>query len=173
MIALVLKLLQNLVNALNSEGSPFQVAAGIAFGACLGLTPIANLHNVVVFLLVMILNVSMAGFWLGWALFVPVGFLLDPLFDAIGQALLGSAGLRPLWTSLTNMAVVPFTNFNNSVVLGSFVFWIVAFVPILLLARWGVAKYRSTLYERLKKTKLFQAVTASKLYAVYQMFWPT
>ena len=172
MIALILKLLQNMVAALNSEGSPFQVAAGIAFGACLGLTPIANLHNAVVFLLVMILNVSMAGFWLGWALFVPVGFLLDPLFDSIGRSLLESTALRPLWTSLTNMPVLPFTNFNNSVVLGSFVFWVVAFVPLLLLAKWGVAKYRASLYERLKKTRFFQAVTASKLYAVYQWFHP-
>ena len=172
MIALILKLLQNMVAALNSEGSPFQVAAGIAFGACLGLTPIANLHNVAVFLLVMILNVSMAGFWLGWALFVPVGFLLDPLFDRIGQSLLESGALRPLWTSLTNMPVVPFTNFNNSVVLGSFVFWVVAFVPLLFLAQWGVARYRASIYERLKKTKFFQAVTASKLYGVWQWFHP-
>ena len=173
MIAIVLKLLQQLVAALNSEGTPFQVAAGIACGACLGLTPIANLHNVAIFLLVMVLNVSMAGFWLGWGAFVPVGFLLDPLFDRLGQALLESAALRPLWTSLTNMPVVPFTNFNNSVVLGSLVFWVVGFVPILLLAKWGVAKYRATLLERLKQTRLFKAVTASKLYTMYQMLWPT
>ena len=173
MIALALRLLQQLVKALNSEGTSFQVAAGIALGACLGLTPIANLHNVAVFLVVMILNVSMAGFWLGWGAFVPVGFLLDPLFDRLGQALLESAALRPLWTSLTNMPVVPFTNLNNSVVLGSFVFWIVGFVPILLLAKWGVATYRATLLERLKRTKLFKAIGASKLYNLYTTLWPT
>lgn len=169
---LFLKLLKSLVSALNSEGTPFQVAAGIAMGACLGLTPIGNLHNVVVVLLAMILNVSLAGFSLGWALFVPVGFALDPLFDRVGNALLGNPSLAPLWTSLTNAPVMPFTNFNNTVVLGSFVCWLVAFVPLLLLSRWGVAKYRATIYERLKKTRFFQALNASSAFQVYRWFRP-
>ena len=98
-----LKLLQSLVSALSSKGTPLQVAAGIALGACLGLTPIGNVHNAVVFLLALILNVSLAGFSLGWALFVPVGFALDPLFDAIGRGLLSAHGLTPLWTKLTSV----------------------------------------------------------------------
>src|SRR5262245_5252424 len=103
---LFLKLLQAMIKALNSQGTPGQVAAGIAFGAALGLTPIASLHNLVIVLLVLVLNVSLAGFSLGWALFVPVGFLLDPLFDAIGNSLLGSPGLTPLWTRLANTPVI-------------------------------------------------------------------
>jgi len=51
---LPLKLLQQLVRTLNSDGTPGQVAAGIALGAAFGLTPL------------------------------PAGFALDPLFDAIG-----------------------------------------------------------------------------------------
>jgi uncharacterized protein (TIGR03546 family) len=169
---LFVKLLKSLVSALNSEGTPFQVAAGIAMGACLGLTPIGSLHNVVVVLLAMILNLSLAGFSLGWALFVPVGFALDPLFDRIGHALLGSRSLAPFWTSLTNAPVMPFSNFDNTVVLGSFVFWAVTFVPLLLVWRWAVAKYRATVYERLKKTKFFQALEASQLVHYYRWFRP-
>jgi uncharacterized protein (TIGR03546 family) len=169
---LVLKLLQYLVKALNSEGTPFQVAAGIAMGACLGLTPIGNLHNVGVVLLAMILNVSLAGFSLGWALFVPVGFVLDPLFDHIGHALLGNPSLAPFWTTLTNAPVMPFSNFDNTVVLGSFVCWAVTFVPLLLLSRWAVATYRARVYERLKKTRFFEVLSASKLVDVYRWFQP-
>ena len=172
MIALVLKLVQQLVKALNSEGTPLQVALGIALGACLGLTPIGSLHNAALFLLVLVLNVSLAGFWLGWGVFVPFGFLLDPLFDRIGHALLAADALRPLWTALTNLPVVPFTNFNNTVVLGSFVFWLAALVPILLGAKWAIAKYRATIYERLRRTRAFKAVTASQLYRVYRLFQP-
>src|SRR3989442_4709727 len=103
---LFLKLLQSIVKALNSEGTPRQVAAGIALGAALGLTPIASLHNLVIVLVAMLLNVSVAGFTMGWTVFVPVGFLLDPLFDAMGQALLGAPALRNLWTTMYNMPVV-------------------------------------------------------------------
>jgi uncharacterized protein (TIGR03546 family) len=169
---LVLKLLQSLVKALNSEGTPRQVAGGIALGAALGLTPIANLHNLVIAFVAMLLNVSLAGFSLGWMLFVPAGFALDPLFDAVGRALLGAPVLRGLWTTLSNLPVVPFTRFNNSVVLGSLVCWLVLLVPIYLLATWAVARYRATLYERLAKTRFFQAVKASALVQYYHWLRP-
>ncbi len=165
---LFLKLIQQLVAALNSEGTPGQVAAGIALGAVFGITPLMNLHNLVLFGLALILNVSMPGVFLGWAVFVPIGFALDPLFNAVGTSLLSAASLNGLWTTLYNIPVVPFTNFNNTVVLGSFVCWLVAFVPFYFLFRWGVARYRATIYERLKKMRFFQMITASKLYTTYR-----
>lgn len=165
---LFLKLIQQLVKALNSDGTPGQVAAGMALGAVFGLTPLMNLHNLVLFGCALIFNVSMPGVFLGWTLSVPVGFALDPLFNAVGTWLLGAAALRPLWTALYNMPVVPFTNFNNTVVLGSFVCWAVLFLPLFFLARWAVTKYRATLLERLRKMRFFQAVTASGWYSTYK-----
>lgn len=169
---LLLKILQKLVSALNSEGTPFQVGAGVAMGAALGLTPLVNLHNVIIALAALLLNVSLAGFFLGWTLLLPFGFILDPLFDRIGSALLAAPSLRGLWTSLYNMPVIPYTNFNNSIVLGSLVFWALMFVPILLGAKYGVTKYRERIYSRLVKTRLFGAVKASKLYQTYRLFRP-
>lgn len=170
---LLVKLLQSLVKALNSDGTPGQVAAGIALGAVLGLTPLMNLHNLVLFSLAIVINVSFPGVMLGWAVFVPVGFVLDPLFDAVGRALLvGLPPLTPFWTWCYNAPVVPLTNFNNTIVLGSFVCWAVAFVPLFFLLRWAVAKYRATVYERLKRTRAFQAVKASQLYNLYTLFRP-
>lgn len=165
---LFLKLLQQLVKALNSEGTPGQVAAGIALGAVFGLTPLMNLHNLVLFGFALILNISMAGVFLGWMVFVPIGFALDPLFNAVGTALLGAPSLRSLWTTFYNVPVVPFTNFNNTVVLGSLVCWLVAFVPLFFLARWAVARYRAVVLERLRKMRFFQLVAASKLVTTYR-----
>ena len=165
---LFLKLIQQLVKALNSDGTPGQVAAGIALGAVFGLTPLMNLHNLVLFGCALIFNLSLPGVFLGWTLSVPVGFALDPLFGAVGSALLGAPALRGLWTTLSNTPVVPFTNFNNSVVLGSFVVWVVLLLPIFFLARWGVAKYRERVYERLRRMRFFQAVTASGWYSTYK-----
>jgi uncharacterized protein (TIGR03546 family) len=159
---------------LNSEGTPGQVAAGLALGSALGLTPLMNLHNLVILAAVMLFNVSFPGAMLGWALGIPLGFVLDPVFDALGRALLlGTPALVPLWTRLANTPVVALTNFNNTIVLGSFVCWAVATVPIYFLARWGVARYRATLYPRLARTKAFRAVTASKLYNAYKLFRPS
>lgn len=168
----IVKLLQALIKALHSEGTPGQVAAGLALGSILGLTPLLSLHNAVVFALIVMLNVSFAGAMLGWALFVPVGFLLDPLFDKVGHTLLFTPSLTSFWTSLYNTPVVPLTNFNNTVTLGSFVTSLVLFVPFFPVFRWAVARYRATIGERVKQSKWYRAVTASKLYNVYRLFKP-
>lgn len=166
-------LLRKLLKTLNSEGTPNQIAAGIAIGAVLGLTPIANLHNLVLFSIVLLTRVSLSGVFLGWALFVPVGFLLDPQFNAIGEWLLiDNVSMASMWEGWYNTPVIAFTNFNNTVVLGSFICWLVLTLPIFFIARIGVIQYRKHLYERLTDTKLFKTVKASKLYKYYRWFKP-
>ena len=170
---LLLKLVQSLIKALHSEGTPGQLAAGLALGSILGLTPLWNIHNAIVFALIVVLNVSFAGALLGWALFVPVGFLLDPAFDWIGRTLLlETPALRPLWTALYNAPVAPLTGFNNTVVLGSLVFALALWLPLFFASRWGVVRYRATVADRLKRSALYRMVTASKLYNLYRLFRP-
>lgn len=171
MFALV-KLIQSLFGALHSEGTPGQLAAGIVLGSFLGLTPLLNIHNAVIFAALVLLNVSFAGGMLGWALAIPFGFLLDPLFDWIGHGLLLAPSLRGLWTSSYNMPVVPLTNFNNTVVLGSVVFAIVLAVPLFFVVRRGVVRYRATIGERVRQSRFYKAVMASKVYNVYKIFRP-
>jgi len=169
----LLKLVQSLIKTLHSEGTPGQVAAGIALGSVLGLTPLVNVHNLLIAALILVLNVSVGGAMLGWALFLPAGFLLDPLFDRIGrQLLLETPALEPLWTAWFNTPVLPYTNFNNTIVLGSFVTWLALALPIFFAARYGVARYRATLGERVRRSRFYNAVTASKAYNVYTWLRP-
>lgn len=170
MIAL-LKLLQSLVKTLHSDGTPHQIAMGLALGAALGLTPLVNVHNVAVLVLLMLLNVSFGAGLLGWALFTPVGFLLDPLFHRIGRTLLlDTPALQPLFTAWDHTPLVPFTNFGNTVVLGSVIGWLMLFVPIYLLGRVAVVRYRTTYGARVQRWRIVQAVKASKVYDVWQWF---
>jgi uncharacterized protein (TIGR03546 family) len=168
----LLKLIQSIIKTLHSAGTPGQVAAGMALGSALGLTPILSLHNLVIFSLVVLLNVSFGGGMLGWMLFVPVGFLLDPLFDKIGLSLLTAPSFRPFWTDWTNTPILPFTDFNNTIVLGSFVSWAVLAIPIFFAARYGVARYRATVGERVRQSRFYKALTASQVYNLYKMFRP-
>ena len=169
----LLKLVRSLFNTLHSDGSPGQIAAGVALGAALGLTPIANVHNVLVFLLLAVLNVSFAAGLLAWGVFVPVGFLLDPVFDRIGHWLLvDTQSLRPLWTAWDNVPGLALTNFNNTVVLGSVVAWLLLFLPIYFLARFGVLRYRATIGARVRQSRFYKALQASQVYNVYTWFRP-
>ena len=169
----IVKLIQSLVKALNSEGTPGQVAAGMAMGACLGLTPLLNLHNLLIVAVILFFRVSVPGAMLGWLIFTPVGFLLDPVFDRVGAALiLDTAALRDVWSTAYNAPVVALANPTNTIVVGSFAGWVVLAVPIFFLARWGVGRYRRTIYERYKDAKLFRAIRGSKLYNFYRLFRP-
>lgn len=169
----ILKIIQSLFKALNSEGTPGQVAAGIAVGSVLGLTPLLSLHNLLVVAAIALFNLSVPGAIVGWLLAVPLGFLLDPVFDRVGLWLLTDVlALVPLWTTVYNTPIIALAKLNNSVVMGSLAGWVVLSVPIYLVGRVGVGWYRATIYPRLERMKLFKAVRASKLFNVYRLFHP-
>ena len=169
----IIKFIQSLVKALNSEGTPAQVAAGIAFGACLGLTPLISLHNLLIVGVILFFRVSVPGSTLGWLIFTPVGFALDPVFHSLGTSLLAeNAALRPLWIALYNTPVLALGNPTNTIVVGSLVGWVISAVPIYFLARAGVGLYRREVYERYRDAKVFKALRASRLYGAYRVLRP-
>jgi uncharacterized protein (TIGR03546 family) len=170
----LIKLVQSLVKALNSEGTPGQVAAGIAMGACVGLTPLLSLHNLLIVGVILFFRVSVPGAMLGWMIFTPVGFALDPIFDAIGTSLLAdTSALRGVWVFLYNTPVIALGNPTNTIVVGSVVTWVVTAVPIFFVMRWAVGRYRTKVYERYKDAKVFRALRASKAYNLYRLFRPS
>ena len=166
----LLKLIQSFLRTLHSDGTPAQIAAGFAIGAALGLTPLFNIHNALVIVALCLLNVSFGAGMLAMALLAPFGFILDPVFNAVGGALLNAEALRSLWEFLDNTPVFALSNFNNTVVLGSIVVWLILSAPLYFLARRAVVGYRSTLGERIRRSRAYKAVRASRLYNIYTWF---
>jgi uncharacterized protein (TIGR03546 family) len=79
--------------------------------------------------------------------------------------------LAPIFTVLYDTPLVPFTRFNNSMVLGGLLMGLLAYTPVFVLVRVLVKSYRKNLQPRLAKSravhlllkmplvgKLFQAV---------------
>ena len=170
---LILKFLQTLLKALNSDGTPGQVAMGMAIGLCFGLTPLASLHNLLVLAIAMLTTVSFPGVFLGWAIATPLGFALDPLFDRIGMALLTQDSLAPLFTWIVNTPVVALSRLNNTIVLGSFVAWLVLLLPSYLVFRVLVARYREHVLAYVNKLKVVQVIKGSRMWELYQTLWPS
>jgi uncharacterized protein (TIGR03546 family) len=169
----LLKLVRSLFKTLHSDGTPAQIALGVALGAALGLTPIMNAHNLLVLLLLAVLNVSFAAGIFAWLLFVPVGFALDPVFDRLGRyLLLETAALRPLWGAMDAVPGMALTNLTNTVVLGSVAAWLLLFLPIFFAARVGVVRYRATIGARVVNSRFYKTLKASQLYNVYTWFRP-
>ncbi len=166
-MGLILKQIFAFIKMLNSDTGSNQIAAGIAAGFILGMTPVFSLQTLLVFLCILLFRIQAGAAFLTAFFFKFIAYLLDPVFDSVGDSVLGMDSLQPLFTTLYNLPIVPLTRFNNSIVMGSGVVTIV-FAPVVFgLARILVFKYRIHVVGRFKATKLWKAVQATSFYEWY------
>ncbi|MBO4386905.1 MAG: TIGR03546 family protein [Treponema sp.] len=147
MLAPFIKFLQ----ALSNNTAPGQIAHGFALGMILGLLPKDNLLWYLLFVFFFFFRIQRGVFSLSviiWALIAP---LLDPYFDYIGFYILSYEKFQPMFRTLVNIPFVAFTKFNNTVVMGSFVCGICAYIPIYILTRLFVLLWRRYLAKYVRK----------------------
>ena len=164
----MLRMIAKLFRVLNSETEPGQISLAFCFAMILGLTPLISLHNLLVLLIVLLLRVNLSAFILGWAFFSGLAYLLDPLFHWIGLNVLTASVLKGIWTTFYNVTLFRLEKFNNSIVIGSLLFSLIFFIPLYLLLNLAIRRYRDHVLAWVQKTRIMQALKASKLYTAYQ-----
>ena len=169
-MGLLLKQLFGFIKLLNSETGTNQIAAGIAAGFVLGMTPSFSLQTILIYCLILIFRIQIGAAMISSFFFAFVAYLLDPIFHSVGLSVLEIASLQPLFTSFYNMPIVPFTRFNNTLVMGSGVVSIAFFPIIFILARLLVSKYRETIFKKFQESKIWKAVKATSLYKWYYKY---
>lgn len=158
-----IKFLRNVLVALTGQTAPSELAGAVAMGMVLALIPKANLIAQVLVLLLFLMKVNFALAAASTALLLPLTPLTDRLADRIGWALLTNGGLQGLWTALYNKPLMPWTSFNETLVLGNLVLGLLLYVPVYLLAKRGVAWYQARLKDTVMKWKVVQAMKASSV----------
>ena len=112
------------------ETKPHQIALAIAFGVMLGLVPKENLIAFVLVLTLFLLRCNL-GFGILAAALVSI---LTPRLDAgvnlLGSKLLANASVIDLETTLYHYPLIAWTSLNNTLVLGSVVVGVIAFLPV-------------------------------------------
>ena len=166
-MGILLKQVFAFLKLLNSETGTNQIAAGIACGFILGMTPAFSLQTLLVFLIIFLFRVQAGAAFLSAFFFKFLAYLLDPAFDVIGQKVLGVEALKGLFTTLYNMPIVPLTRFNNSIVMGAAVISVLAFPFVWIGAKILVSKYRVHVVQRFKATKFWKAIQATSFYKWY------
>jgi uncharacterized protein (TIGR03546 family) len=164
MVSSILKLLK----VLNSEAEPGQISLALCFGMIAGFLPFFSVANLIILLIVLLVRVNLSAFILATAFFSGVAYVLDPVFNRIGLVVLTASPLQELWTAMYNSTFWRLQKFNNSVVIGSFLFSLAAFVPAVLLFNVLIRKYRERVLTWIKRTKIVQALTASRWYEMYR-----
>lgn len=162
-----MRTLAKLLKALNSEQEPGQIALAFCFSLVAGLTPLWSLHNLLVLLVVLVLRVNLSAFLVGFAFFSGVAYAVDPVSHGLGLAVLTAPGLAGLWTALYNTSLFRIEAFNNSITMGSLLLSLVLFVPFYLVAVQLIIRYRESVLEWVRRTRLVQILKGSRFYEIY------
>lgn len=163
----MLKLLARTLKVLNSETDPLQISLALVLAMVAALPPVMSVHNLAVLVLVMVLRVNLSSFILGLALFGSAAYLLDPLFHRVGLWLLTADPLVGFWTTLYNTVPGRLERINNTIVAGSLTLSLALALPLLVLFNILIRQYRERVMEMVRKSRLAQALKASRFYGIY------
>lgn len=169
-MTLLLKQLFGFLKLLNSETGHNQIAAGIAAGFILGMTPMLSLQSFLVFLCIFFFRIQAGAAFIAAFFFAFVGWLLDPIFHSVGSMVLELRALQGLFTTMYNVPLLPLTRFNNSIVMGSAVITILLSPTVFFMSRILILKYRATVVAKIKQTKAWKALQATSLYKWYYTY---
>lgn len=169
-MGLILKQLFAFIKLLNSDTGNISLAAGMTCGFILGMTPVLSLHSLLIFLILFFFRIQIGAALVMAFFFKFTAFLLDPAFHYVGSKVLEMDSLQGIFTQLYNMPIIPYTRFNNSIVMGSAVITFALSPFIFILSQYLIVKYRQTVLARFKQTKFWKAVEATKFYQWYYKY---
>lgn len=154
MLSYIIKLLK----ALGANSKPSQIANSFCIGFILGVMPKNNLLWWLVFVFFMFVRINKAGYFIMMLLGAFVSPYLDPTFHKIGEFVLTYEPLVPVYSILLEIPFVGFTRFNNTIVCGSLIAGIIAYIPLyifMLVFIWVWRKWIAPFFNRSKVVKMF------------------
>lgn len=154
MLSYIIKLLK----ALGANSKPSQIANSFCIGFILGVMPKNNLLWWLVFVFFMFVRINKAGYFIMMLLGAFISPYLDPTFHKIGVFVLTYEPLVPVYSKLLEIPFVGFTRFNNTIVCGSLVAGIIAYIPLyifMLVFIWVWRKWIAPFFNRSKVVKMF------------------
>lgn len=141
--------------------SPRQLALGITLGMMVGLIPKDSLlpYAIGVIALLTTANILCIAFAaIGFGCLSPT---LDPVSHQLGIWILTFEPMESTWSTLFQLPFVPWTRFENTVVMGSLCLGILLAIPIYLISFYCFAKFGSAIYFYFSKTRVARWLVGS------------
>lgn len=138
---LILRPLRLLFKALVIESTPTQMSYGLALGVLLGVVPKGNLLAVVLGFWIAATRVNLAITACAAVAATFASSWFDTPFDQIGGYVLNQPALREFWDAVYDTPMMPWTDFNNSIVMGSFICGVLLIWPVHRVSRPVFQKY--------------------------------
>ena len=157
---LLLMWIRRLYKVFSADASPSAIAFGIAFGLTLGCVPLLSGIGLLLLVLTLIFRVQLSSAMMAMAmakLLIAVGGGMA--FVPVGQVLLESETLKPMWTTVLNLPVVAWLDLDCLAVSGGAALGVVAGAGLFWPARQLIISYRRFVHERVSQNRFFQTIT--------------
>lgn len=146
-----------------SADSPKVLAWSVAAGMLVGMVPKGNLTAVLLVMLFFSFRVNVGIGLLSVVIFSWVGRVCDPISHNLGNWLLTRETLEPMWTWMINQPVIPWTAFNNTVVLGSLFLACYLVAPVYLASLLLFEGCQPWLLKKLERFKISKFLTTAEV----------
>jgi len=160
----LIKAIAKLLVALNGNAKKSQIAAGFAWGLLLGLIPIGNFFWIALFLLSFFFSHNHGSKIFGMALIKVLSPLIAPAIDVFGWQVLHIEALQPVFTTMYNMPFVPFTKFNNTLVMGGLAGGVLLWLPVFFIFIALIPLYRNHLSPKIRESKIIKKILKFPLF---------
>ncbi len=130
-----------------------------------------SLQALLVFVCMFLFRIQIGAALLAAFFFALIAWLFDPVSHVVGSAILETEMLRPMFTQMYNMPVVPFTRFYNSITMGAGVVSLLLAPLVYLGSKRLVLSYRVNVVARFKQTRwwmMWKGSVVFKWYTTYE-----
>lgn len=142
------------LKSLSSNSHPGEIAHAVCIGMMLGFLPKDNAFWYILTAFFLFVRINKASMLLFTLIFGLLAHNFDNLFDQFGFYILTLDTMEPIFSALLDIPFVSFTHFNNTIVMGSFISSIIAYIPLYLISRVFIKYWRAFIAPAVRKTKL-------------------
>lgn len=138
----MIKYVTSFFRAINANAHPGDIAHAVALGLFLAILPKNNLTFTFLFFLSIFIRINKGAFFISFILFGFVTPFMDVLINNIGFWAVQLPFLRPIFIALENIPFVALFKLSNTMVLGGIIWGLILYIPVYILTRIIIAKYR-------------------------------
>ena len=138
----MIKYVTSFFKAINANAHPGDIAHAVALGIFLAILPKNNLTFTFLFFLSIFIRINKGAFFISFILLGFVTPFMDIIINNIGFWAVQLSFLRPIFIALENIPFVALFKLSNTMVLGGIIWGLILYIPVYILTRIIIAKYR-------------------------------
>ena len=147
-------IIKKLLKFLNSNESVQNIAFSATMAVIFSLLPFNAINHFFLLLILIIFNGNLFIFIFLTPIFELFSNSFYPLFHEIGQSILTTPSLKMIFNNIYQLPIVNFTNWNNTITMGGLIFCLIIAIPLFMIYKLFLTKYRKVIMPLIQKSKL-------------------